>query len=129
MIDALEDIGPNLLACLGERLRGDHAQQSGALREQGEEAVELGLHRTAHTTEQKPEHGGEGQHAAAGEELGCKAVGFNKFLRIQEVGQPCYDEGIFILSCKSLNGTMGYAGIIASVSGIGKLSLQFMTKG
>jgi len=128
LIDALEDIGPNLVACLGEGLRGDHAQQSGALREQGEEAVEFGLHRTAHATEQEREHGGEGQRAAAGEELGRKSVGFKKFLRIQEVSQPVYDMGIFRPSWKSLNGTMGYVGIIALKSSIGKLPLNSMTK-
>lgn len=128
VIDALEDIGANLVTRLGEGLCGDHAQQPGALREQGEKAVELGLHGTAYATEQEREHGGEGQRAAAGEELGREPVGLQKFLRIQEVGQPTYDMGIFRPSWKSLNGTMGYVGIIASESGIGKLHLNLMTK-
>ncbi|NMF88126.1 hypothetical protein [Aromatoleum petrolei] len=78
MIDALEDIGTNLVARLREGLRGDHAQQPGALFEQGEEAVELRLHGTAHAAEQEREHGGEGQGAAAGEELRRASVGLQE---------------------------------------------------
>ena len=68
-IDSLEDIGPNLVACLGEGLGSDHAYQPGALREQGEEAIEFGLHGATHAREQEGQYGGKGQRATAGEEL------------------------------------------------------------
>ncbi len=100
-IDSLEHIGANLVTCLREGLCSDHSQQPSALREQSEKAVELGLHRTTNTTEQEREHGGEGQHTAAGEELGGASAGLKKFLRTQEVGQPIYYIYIFRMSYKA----------------------------
>lgn len=108
------------MAGLGKGLRGDHAQQPGALPEQGEEVVELGLHGRGHAREQEDEHGGEGQRVAAGEKARSEATGFEKFLRIQEVGQPVHDAYIFRPSWKSPNRTMRYGRIVARRGGIGQ---------
>ena len=58
---------------------------------------------TAHATEQKGEHGGEGQGAAAGEKPRGESASLHKILRIQEVSQPVYDVCIFRPSWESLN--------------------------
>jgi len=91
LIEALEDLGPELAAGLAEGLRGDHLGLGRSLIEYAIELIEFGLQGGTRLIEQEQDEVLESQLAAAGKVLRVLPVGVDKDRTIKRSGYFLYN--------------------------------------
>ena len=86
LVEALEDLGLELVAGLAESLRGDHLGLDRGLIEYAIELIEFGLQGGARLIQQEQDEVLEGQLASAGKVLRVLAVGIDEGGTIKRAG-------------------------------------------